>query len=74
MGVLVDQSVDKVLLGEGQLVPGWERGVMGACQGERRQVLVSTELAYGSKGLYRRIPPLASLFLEIDVLTVEKNI
>merc|ERR1712080_782980 len=39
-GSLVDNSQDTVEVGSGQLVKGWELGLVGACQGESRQLLL----------------------------------
>ena len=56
-GVKVDESVDTVTMGSGTLVPGWELGLIGGCEGERRMIIMDQDMAYGDTGAFRVIPP-----------------
>ncbi len=43
-------------LGRGEVIPGWDKGLVGMRVGEERRLKVSAELAYGAKGS-DMIPP-----------------
>ena len=42
--------------GQGHLVPGWEMGILGACEGETRMITMGPNMAFGNSGVYQRIP------------------
>ena len=41
-------------LGEGQVIPGWDKGVVGMKVGGRRELIIPAELAYKQAGRHRR--------------------
>jgi FKBP-type peptidyl-prolyl cis-trans isomerase FkpA len=57
-------------LGIGQVIPGWDRGVLGMKVGGVRSLVVPPSLAYGSSrnGI---IPPNATLLFEIELLDAQ---
>lgn len=57
------------VLGVGQVIPGWEQGVVGMRVGGKRQLIIPPDLAYGSNGR-GSIPPGATLVFDIELLTV----
>ena len=59
-GVKIDISQDTVRTGEGHLVPGWEMGILGACEGEKRMILIGPDMAFGDTGVYQVLPPKVS--------------
>jgi len=71
VGLKIDESRDKVLLGAAQVVPGWELGLLGGCQGERRQIMMHQDMAFGELGVFRAVPPRSALVLDVDILKVE---
>ena len=58
-------------LGQGQVIPGWDKGVEGMKIGERRRLTIPSSLGYGEKGVGNIIPPNATLIFEVELLNVE---
>jgi len=59
--------------GSGQVIPGWDEGVVGMMEGGRRQLLVPPDLAYGQQGAGGVIPPNATLIFVIEVVEVGES-
>jgi len=57
-------------LGSGQVIPGWDQGVVGMKAGGRRELIVPPDLAYGAQGQPPKIAPNATLVFVIDLLSV----
>jgi rhodanese-related sulfurtransferase len=57
-------------IGNGQVIPGWEQGVLGMKEGGTRTLIIPPELAYGPRGAGGVIPPNATLKFEIELLQV----
>lgn len=75
-GTEFDNSYDRgatfpVTLGAGGVIDGWEQGLVGVQAGERRQLDIPADLAYGEAGSGGVIPPGAALTFVIDVLAVQ---
>lgn len=56
-------------LGAGQVIQGWDRGVLGMKVGGVRTLIIPPMLAYGSQGV-GPIPPNATLTFEVKLLSV----
>lgn len=56
-------------VGVGQVITGWDQGVVGMRVGGQRRLLIPPSLAYGSSG-YAVIPPNATLVFDISLLNV----
>jgi FKBP-type peptidyl-prolyl cis-trans isomerase len=55
-------------LGKGQVIAGWDKGVVGMKVGGRRELVIPSALAYGTNGSPPTIPANAPLVFVIDLL------
>lgn len=72
-GTVFDTSVGSqpltFVLGEGQVIEGWEEGIASMRLGGTRELIIPPELAYGETGS-GPIPPNATLIFEVQILAV----
>jgi peptidylprolyl isomerase len=54
-------------LGGGQVIPGWDQGVLGMKVGERRRLTIPSDLAYGAQGSPPKIGPNEALIFDVDL-------
>ncbi len=57
-------------LGSGQVIAGWDQGVVGMKEGGRRRLLIPADLAYGEAGSPPKIPANAALVFDVDLKKV----
>jgi len=75
-GTLFDTSLDgdakpfTFPLGAGQVIDGWEEGVVGMQPGSVRRLIIPPELAYGDEGFGDSIPPNAILTFDIELIAI----
>ncbi len=75
-GKIFDSSIARgtpftFILGAGQVIPGWDQGIVGMKVGGKRVLIVPPELGYGSAD-YGPIPGNSTLVFQIELLNVQK--
>jgi peptidylprolyl isomerase len=73
-GTEFDNSYDRgepitIVLGAGQVIEGWDQGLVGAKVGSQLQLDIPADLAYGDTG-QGDIPPGASITFVVDVMEI----
>jgi len=76
-GTKFDSSVDRgepfvFTIGAGEVIPGWDEGVMTMKVGGKRRLIVPARLGYGEAGAGGVIPPNATLIFEVELLDAAK--
>jgi FKBP-type peptidyl-prolyl cis-trans isomerase FkpA len=76
-GVKFDSSYDhggdpfKFTLGKGEVIKGWDQGVVGMKVGGKRRLRIPADLGYGAKGSPPSIPGNAGLVFEVELVSVD---
>ena len=76
-GTKFDSSYDhggdpfKFTIGKGEVIKGWDQGVVGMKVGGKRKLGIPSELAYGANGSGANIPPNAGLKFEIELVSID---
>jgi peptidylprolyl isomerase len=60
-----------VQLGAGEVIEGWEKGLVGLKKGGRRKLTIPPEQAYGAQGAPPSIGPNETLVFVIDALEIQ---
>lgn len=72
-GTVFDTSIGKApfsfVLGAGNVIPGWDQGLVGMQVGGKRVLIIPPSLGYGSQA-YGPIPANSTLTFEVQLLSV----
>ena len=58
-------------LGIGQVIKGWDEGISLLGIGDKASFIIPSDLAYGASGAGGIIPPNATLFFEVELISAE---
>ena len=79
-GTVFDSNVDPKFnhvtpfiftLGAGQVIQGWDKGIVGMKVGEKKHLVLAPEDAYGVTGAGNVIPPNATLTFDVELLAIK---
>lgn len=59
------------VVGAGEVIKGWDQGVLGMKVGGRRRLTIPADLGYGDVGAGGVIPPGATLIFDVDLVGIE---
>ena len=74
-GTKFDSSYDRnqpfeTKIGVGQVIEGWDKGIVGMQVGGKRKLTIPYQMAYGENG-YGPIPAKATLIFEVELLKIK---
>jgi peptidylprolyl isomerase len=79
-GKIFDSNVDpskghvkpfETKIGVGQVIKGWDEGMLSMKVGGKRKLIIPSDLGYGPNGQGADIPPNATLIFDVELLKVE---
>ena len=74
-GSIFDSSVQRgtpiaIAIGVGQVIEGWDEGIMLLNEGSKARLVIPSHLGYGSRGAGGVIPPNATLVFDVELVKV----
>ncbi len=79
-GTAFDSNVDpkfnhvepfEFTLGQNRVIQGWEKGVLGMKVGEKRTLVIPSNLGYGESGVPGVIPANATLTFDVELVSIK---
>jgi FKBP-type peptidyl-prolyl cis-trans isomerase len=80
-GTVFDSNVDPKFnhvepfvftLGAGQVIAGWDKGIVGIKVGEKKTLTIPPQDAYGANGIPGVIPPDSTLIFDVELIGIKK--
>jgi FKBP-type peptidyl-prolyl cis-trans isomerase len=80
-GTIFDSNVDPKFnhaepfvftLGAGQVIAGWDKGIVGMKIGEKKTLTIPPQDAYGANGVPGVIPPNSTLIFDVELIGIKK--
>jgi len=76
-GTKFDSSLDRkepfrFTLGQGEVIKGWDQGILGMKIGEKRKLNIPPALGYGEKGSPPTIPANATLVFDVELIGIAR--
>ncbi|KAF7330425.1 Peptidylprolyl isomerase [Mycena venus] len=73
-----DSSLDRgsplpLTLGVGQVIKGWDEGLVGMCVNEKRTLTIPSDMAYGSRGFGSVIPANSALVFTVELVGLDSK-
>ncbi|KAF9142564.1 Peptidyl-prolyl cis-trans isomerase fpr2 [Linnemannia schmuckeri] len=74
-GSKFDSSLDRktsfdFVLGIGQVIKGWDKGLTNMCVGEKRKLTIPARMGYGSRSMGAAIPANSALVFDVELLRI----
>lgn len=60
-------------LGGGQVIKGWDEGLIGLCKGAKAYLVIEPEKGYGARGAGGEIPGGATLHFDVEVVGISDS-
>ncbi len=75
-GTVFDSSVERgepisIPIGVGQVIPGWDEGIMMMSKGEKGVLYIPYYLAYGDRQAGDKIVPFSNLIFDVELIDIE---
>ncbi|KAH6841029.1 hypothetical protein B0I37DRAFT_385889 [Chaetomium sp. MPI-CAGE-AT-0009] len=75
-GTPFDNSYDRgtpldFTVGNGQVIKGWDEGLLGMKIGEQRKLTIAPHLAYGNRSMGPVIKPNSTLVFETELINIQ---
>jgi len=75
-GQVFDSSIPRnqpfvFTVGGGQVIQGWDEGLVGMQEGGKRRLLIPASMAYGANGVPGAIPANSPLIFEVELINIQ---